>query len=142
MDIHEVRKLIFERDGNKCYRCPSTTRLTLDHINPKFKFHNHEINNIITLCWNCNLSKYTDVLSQDELNEIKKYLDGVNKRFSDEEATKMGEVIKEYYNSPQSKRGRKKKEKRENKFNKSWKDLAIPDKNGTLKSWSIYRMRD
>jgi HNH endonuclease len=138
MDIHDVRKLIFERDGNKCYKCPSTTRLTLDHINPKYRFHYHGIDNIITLCWNCNSLKYINILSQDELNEIKEYLNRVNQRFTEEEASEMGNVIKEYYNSPESKHTRKKKEKKI----RDWRDLCIPDKNGKINKWSMYRMRN
>jgi hypothetical protein len=139
MDIHEVRKKIFERDGNKCFKCPTTTRLTLDHVNPKSKFHYHGIDNIITLCWSCNTLKYVDIPSQSELNEIKEYLNRVNQRFTEEEASEMGNVIKEYYNSPESKHCRRKKEKR---VKENWRDLCIPDKNGKINKWSMFRMRD
>jgi hypothetical protein len=139
MDIHKVRKLIYEKDGNKCYKCPSTTRLTLDHVNPKFKFHYHGIDNIITLCWECNNLKYKDILPSDELNKIKEYLNIMNQRFTEAEATEMSNVIKDYYNSPRSKRIRKKKEKR---HKENWRDIAIPNRDGILRPWTIYRMRD
>lgn len=143
MDIHEVRKLIFDRDGNKCYKCPTTTRLTLDHVNPKSKFHYHGIDNIITLCWDCNILKYKDILSQDELDTIREYLNVANKRFTENQATEMSKVIEEYYNSPESKHNRKKVKKLKNKKEKEdWRNLAVPDKNGVLKRWTIYRMRD
>jgi hypothetical protein len=135
MDIKKVRKIIFERDGNKCFKCPSTTRLTLDHIKPKSKFHYHGIDNIITLCWNCNTSKFTSLLPQNELNEIKKYLNRVNQKFTKEELNEMEHIIKEYYDSLIPKK--KEKRRREN-----WKDIAIPNKDGVLKPWTIYRMRD
>jgi hypothetical protein len=139
MNIHDVRRIIFERDGNKCYRCPATTRLTLDHVNPKSKFHYHGIDNIITLCWNCNNSKFIFLLPQNELNEIKEYLNRVNQKFTEEETMEMGSTIKEYYNSPESKHIRKKKEKR---VKENWRDLCIPDKNGKINKWTMYRMRD
>ena len=138
MDIHEVRKKIFERDSNKCYKCDSTKRLVMDHVNPKSIFHYHGIDNILTLCWKCNREKYTHILPQDEFNEIKKYLEEVNKKFTDDEATEMTKVIEEHSNKTKW----KKKSKPEKKIKYNWRDLALPDKDGKLRTYTVYRMRN
>jgi hypothetical protein len=134
MDIQEVRKKIFERDGNKCYKCESTKKLCMDHVNPKSKFHYHGIDNILTLCWDCNSSKYIKILPQNEFEEIKQYLNEVNQRFTIDEATEMGIIIKEFYNTPKKNKERRRRE--------NWRDLALPDRDGKLRTYTIYRMRD
>jgi hypothetical protein len=63
----------------------------------------------------------------------------VNQRFTEAEATEMSNVIKDYYNSPESKHTRKKKDKRPKE---NWRDLCIPDKNGKINKWTMFRMRD
>lgn len=135
MDIKEVKKIIFSRDGNKCYKCNSPERLVLDHVNPKYLFHYHGIDNILTLCWGCNRLKFKSILPQNELDEIKKYLNEVNKNFTTEESNEMALIIEEYFN-------KKKPRKREKKPHDDWRDLCIPDKNGKINKWSMYRMRD
>jgi 5-methylcytosine-specific restriction endonuclease McrA len=140
MDIKEVRKKIFERDDNKCYKCKSTKGLVLDHVNPKSKFHYHGIDNILTLCWRCNSLKFIWILPQNEFDEVKKYLEEVNKDFTDDEATEMAKVIEEYSNIPRKKKIRSQINGK--KIIGDWKDMAIPNKEGILKHWTIYRMRD
>jgi hypothetical protein len=135
MDIKEVKKTIFNRDGNKCYKCNSPERLVLDHVNPKYLFHYHGIDNILTLCWGCNRLKFKSILPQNELDEIKKYLDEVNKSFTPEESNEMARIIEEYFN-------KKKPQKREKRPQDDWRDLCIPDKNGKINRWSMYRMRE
>jgi hypothetical protein len=103
MDIKEVRKKIFERDGNKCYKCPSTKKLSMDHVNPKSIFHYHGIDNILTLCWKCNKSKNKHILSQNELEKIKNYLNNVNQKFTYEEATEMAKIIEKHFTKSRSK---------------------------------------
>lgn len=134
MDIKEVRKKIFDRDHNKCYKCGSTKRLCMDHVNPQSIFHYHGIDNILTLCWRCNKSKYTKILPQNEIEEIKKYLTESNQKFTTNEADEMAKIIEEFYTTPKRKIKRVKKT--------DWRDLAVPDKNGVLRAWTMYRMRD
>jgi hypothetical protein len=137
MDIKEVKKIIFSRDGNKCYKCNSPERLVLDHVNPKYLFHYHGIDNILTLCWDCNGKKYKSILPQNEIDEIKKYLNEVNKNFTIEEANEMARIIEEHFNNQ-----KKRPHKKEIKFQGDWRELCVPDKNGKINKWSMYRMRD
>jgi hypothetical protein len=137
MDIKEVKKIIFNRDGNKCYNCNSPERLVLDHVNPKYLFHYHGIDNILTLCWNCNRLKFKNILPQNELDEIKDYLNNANKNFTTEETTEMALIIEEYFNKKT-----KKSKKRKTHPQNDWRDLCVPDKNGKINKWSMYRMRD
>ena len=51
------RKVIYERDGNKCLKCGSVENLTIDHIMPLSKGGNNSNNNLQTLCAECNMSK-------------------------------------------------------------------------------------
>jgi hypothetical protein len=53
----EIRRFVFERDGNRCVRCGSTRRLTADHIIPFSKDGEHTIENLRTLCQTCNSSR-------------------------------------------------------------------------------------
>jgi len=106
----------------------------MDHVNPKSKFHYHGIDNILTLCWDCNSSKYIKILPQNEFEEIKQYLNEVNQRFTIDEATEMGIIIKEFYNTPKKNKERRRRE--------NWRDLALPDRDGKLRTYTIYRMRD
>ena len=139
MTIYEVRKIIYNRDGNKCYKCQSSKRLTFDHIKPKYKYHNHKIDNIITLCWDCNNDKFTKELLNEEFKTIQKYLSKVNEQFSTIEQEEMGKVITEYYESLPNK---KRKNKAFKLTDEDWDRLATKDKNGKIQRWSIYRMRD
>lgn len=130
MDIHEVRRIIFERDGNKCYKCPSTTKLQMDHIDPKHHSHYHGVDNILTLCRSCNFKKWKKFLPPNEIESIKIYLDEVNKKFTLEEKMKMESIIKRHFEP----------KKKEPKYD--WRDLCVPDKNGKINKWSMYRMRE
>lgn len=51
------RKIIYDRDGNKCLACGATDELTLDHIVPSSKGGKSNIDNLQTLCRKCNLQK-------------------------------------------------------------------------------------
>jgi hypothetical protein len=172
MDIKEVRKKIFERDSNKCYKCESTKKLVMDHVKPKSIFHYHGIDNILTLCWDCNNLKFTKILPQNEFEEIKHYLNKANQRFTINETTEMTKVIEEYFTTPRKPKKKLKKKCTKNDISAwreycnthtweqsqkflheqypqilnyettNWKDLAITDKDGKLKRHTIYRMRD
>lgn len=49
----EVRKLVFERDGNRCLKCGTTENLQLSHIYPKGKYRKmeHDPLNLKILCY-------------------------------------------------------------------------------------------
>jgi hypothetical protein len=134
MNIQEVRKIIFERDENKCYKCSSTKKLTLDHVKPKSKYNIHSIDNIITLCWDCNTKKFIFDLPENELIEIQKYLDKVNMRFNEEESIEIKNAIEEFYRKPEK--------IKKSKDNWKWQDMCVPDKNGRIKKWMLYRKQD
>ena len=52
-----LRNRIFDRDGNKCLVCGTTTNLTVDHIIPFSKGGRTEESNLQTYCKSCNSSK-------------------------------------------------------------------------------------
>lgn len=52
-----TRLIIFNRDGNKCLRCRTSFRLTIDHIVPVAKGGTNAEENLQTLCKSCNCSK-------------------------------------------------------------------------------------
>ena len=55
------RFLIFQRDDFKCRICGNRAsdgrKLVIDHWNPRSKGGKDDINNLITLCDECNLAK-------------------------------------------------------------------------------------
>jgi hypothetical protein len=57
-----IRKLIFERDGNSCLNCGSGSKLSLDHIVPINKGGLNRLYNLQTLCMPCNSSKGTKII--------------------------------------------------------------------------------
>lgn len=53
-----LRQAVFERDGHRCQYCgASDTRLHADHIVPVSKGGRNLLENLLTACWFCNLSK-------------------------------------------------------------------------------------
>ena len=57
----ELRNKIFKRDGYKCKKCGSKKDLVIDHIIPFSKGGTTEINNLQTLCKNCNKKKGNNI---------------------------------------------------------------------------------
>lgn len=53
----KVRLFIFNRDKNKCLRCGSIDKLTLDHIVAIHCGGENKLSNLQTLCRSCNSSK-------------------------------------------------------------------------------------
>lgn len=51
----KLRKLILERDGNKCTRCGGTNHLSVHHKIPWRKSHNDDPDNLVTVCANCHI---------------------------------------------------------------------------------------
>lgn len=56
-----IRSAVLDRDGHKCSYCGSTYNLTIDHIIPVSKGGTSSIENLRTLCDQCNMSKGNDV---------------------------------------------------------------------------------
>ena len=59
----KLRHQVFQRDGYRCRECGATnkqTRLHVDHIKPVAKGGTNDLNNLQTLCEECNKAKYTD----------------------------------------------------------------------------------
>lgn len=52
-----ARARVFNRDGNKCLKCGSTKRLTIDHILPLSLGGSNKQFNLQTLCRSCNQEK-------------------------------------------------------------------------------------
>lgn len=55
-----LRKEVFDRDGNVCQYCKGKsgdTRMTIDHIVPKYLNGSHDSINLITACRSCNSKK-------------------------------------------------------------------------------------
>lgn len=56
----KIRFEVFKRDGFKCAYCgkaPPDVLLEIDHINPKSKGGEDDINNLLTSCFDCNRGK-------------------------------------------------------------------------------------
>ena len=58
---NKLRFAVYKRDGNKCVRCGATEGLEVDHIFPVSRGGKTEIDNLQTLCHNCNTSKANNV---------------------------------------------------------------------------------
>ena len=52
-----IRKFIFNRDGNKCLKCGKTEKLQIDHIESISLGGQNKISNLQTLCGSCNSKK-------------------------------------------------------------------------------------
>lgn len=59
----KLRHIVFQRDDYMCRECGATnkqTRLHVDHIIPVAKGGTNDLDNLQTLCEDCNKAKYTD----------------------------------------------------------------------------------
>ena len=52
-----TRHNIYKRDGHQCMYCPSTKKLTLDHVQPKSKGGKNSWTNLVACCAKCNTKK-------------------------------------------------------------------------------------
>lgn len=76
----KIRFEVFKRDGFACAYCgknPPSVTLEIDHIHPKSRKGNDDINNLITACFDCNRGKKNILLDkipgkiQDNLDVLK-----------------------------------------------------------------------
>jgi len=82
----KLRHLVFKRDGYRCCECGASkeeTSLEIDHIVPVAKGGTNDIDNLQTLCRECNRMKHTDEwvggennieVANNELNNLNKQL--------------------------------------------------------------------
>lgn len=81
----ELRHEVFKRDGYRCCECGASkneTSLEIDHIIPVAKGGTNDIDNLQTLCRECNRMKHTDewVGGETDLESVKKELDSLKKQ--------------------------------------------------------------
>ena len=72
----KLRHQVFQRDGYRCRECGATnkqTRLHVDHIKPVAKGGTNDLNNLQTLCEECNKAKYTDEWVGGEKESVLEY---------------------------------------------------------------------
>lgn len=90
-----LRNAVFKRDGYRCVRCgaskdDSNVRLEIDHIVPVAKGGTNDIDNLQTLCHECNFNKGAILEDNDEIeikeNEIATLKNLISKK--EEELTK------------------------------------------------------
>lgn len=97
----KLRHEIFKRDGYRCRECGASkdeTSLEIDHILPVAKGGTNDIDNLQTLCRECNRMKHTDEwvggetdleVAQNELKNLEKQLqianEGLNNATNDNE---------------------------------------------------------
>lgn len=97
----KLRFEVFKRDGFSCVYCgkmPPEVVLECDHIEPKAKGGNDDINNLITACFDCNrgkrdiplnkipnqLSENLEILKEkeDQISEYRKYIKKIERRIN------------------------------------------------------------
>jgi hypothetical protein len=60
-----IRSAVFERDGYTCQYCGAVSEtLHCDHVHPKSKGGSDEMDNLVTACGPCNLSKGNRTLAE------------------------------------------------------------------------------
>lgn len=70
---HSLRARVFERDGFKCRRCGATAdeaKLVVDHVQPIARGGTTRIDNLQTLCWDCNSGKRAQVPTDHDLRGL------------------------------------------------------------------------
>jgi len=63
-DWIDLRDAVFERDRYGCVYCGSGRDLHCDHVHPVARGGGHEIENLVTSCALCNLSKGSKTLAE------------------------------------------------------------------------------
>lgn len=62
-----MRLVILERDGKVCACCGSVSQIQIDHILPRSKFPELQLDadNLRVLCWPCNKAKNTKIITNE-----------------------------------------------------------------------------
>ena len=86
----KLRHEVFKRDGYRCRECGASkdeTSLEIDHILPVAKGGTNDIDNLQTLCRECNRMKHTDewVGGETDLEVAKNELKNLEKQLKDTE---------------------------------------------------------
>lgn len=63
-DWLDIREAVFERDRYGCVYCGSGRDLHCDHVHPVARGGGHEMENLVTSCSTCNLSKGSKSLAE------------------------------------------------------------------------------
>lgn len=111
----KLRFEVFKRDGFACQYCgkmPPSVTLEIDHINPRSKGGNNDINNLITACFDCNrgktnipltkipnsLQENLEILKEQEnqLKEYNKFIKKIEKRLLSE-AAEVSNIYGKYF---------------------------------------------
>ncbi|SDA57389.1 HNH endonuclease [Methanobrevibacter millerae] len=88
----KLRHEVFMRDGYRCRECGASkeeTSLEIDHIVPVARGGTNDIDNLQTLCRECNRMKHTDtwVGGETDLDSLKRQLSQLNNLLHDKEET-------------------------------------------------------
>jgi 5-methylcytosine-specific restriction endonuclease McrA len=72
---HRKRQIVYERDGFKCKKCGKTeefAKLEIDHIVSIAEGGNNCLENLQTLCYQCNMNKRLgkDIIIDEKLEEL------------------------------------------------------------------------
>ena len=88
----ELRHKVFQRDGYRCRECGASkeeTSLEIDHIVPVARGGKNDIDNLQTLCRECNRMKHTDEwvggentveVAENELNNLKNQINDLEEK--------------------------------------------------------------
>ena len=68
---NKIRFMVYERDGHRCRKCGSTYNLEIDHIFPISKGGKTTLDNLQTLCHNCNVAK-SNTLTEKQQEQYNK----------------------------------------------------------------------
>lgn len=87
----KLRHEVFKRDGYRCRECGASkdeTSLEIDHILPVAKGGTNDIDNLQTLCRECNRMKHTDkwVGGEDNIKIVTNELNNLKRQLIDEES--------------------------------------------------------
>lgn len=96
----KLRHEVFMRDGYRCRECGASkdeTSLEIDHIVPVARGGTNDIDNLQTLCRECNRMKHTDtwVGGETDLDSLKRQLSQLNKLLNDKEDALTQSVTEE-----------------------------------------------
>ena len=65
------RNQVYDRDGHACLCCGSVDALTVDHIVPVAKGGDNDIDNLQTLCVECNVQKGSEIVDYRSASKMR-----------------------------------------------------------------------